>query len=77
MGVHWKVQFLVGGRKNNKKGGIVSKRGTWIVCRFKRRLDEKEEDGNFEVEFIPQCTLWITLLWWVLKCIELIHRHKC
>ena len=57
MGVHWKIQFLVGGRKNNILGGIVSKRGTWIVCRFKRRLDEKEGMVILRVSWYPMHTM--------------------
>ena len=32
--------------KNQYIGGDCQKRGTWIVCRFKRELGKKEGEGG-------------------------------
>ena len=56
MGLHWKIQLLVGGsqKANIEEGGCL-KRGAWTVCQFKGGWQERE--GGVLEWGIPQCTL--------------------
>ena len=71
MGVHWKSDFFFGkggAWKNNffLRGKVNHlKRGTWIVCRFKRGLGRKKKKGlcfwggEGGGVLRPQDTLWV------------------
>ena len=57
-----KNQIFKGGRGTGNEKPVYwrdcLKRGTWVVCKFKRRLGEKKGVEFLRRGLIPQCTLW-------------------